>query len=56
MWIKVLRSLEGEEEGSWMPTFMGRECCVARDWRPSTKGEVLAGWHNERDSLGLWPR
>jgi hypothetical protein len=36
--------------GSWTPTFMGRECCFARLWRPRTKGEEWRGRQRERDS------
>ena len=35
-----------------MPTLMVRECCLAVDWRPRTKGERDAGRRRERDSVG----
>lgn len=55
MWTRVLRSRSGEDEGSWMPTLMGSECCLASDWRPRTNGELVAGWHRESDSGGEPP-
>ena len=41
---------EGGLIGSWIPTLIGRECTLADDWRPWTKGELLTGRQRETDS------
>lgn len=36
-----------------MPTLMGSLCSRAEDWRPRTKGLLLAGWTRETVSEAL---